>query len=199
MTTRHRQLNIVIQRVQTDTGNPFDPFNAGQPTETVSRVWARREDSPVRNEVQGDRDELVAVNEPLHRPAVAIPALGHRGFHRGRGRAPPPGDGRLADAAARGDGRAHGGAVGGRIRRDVMVEVIIQSQMDEGNQRNLCPEHASRKHGGTIEASWRELTMTCRCQEVERFRPVRTVTVRSRARAVLDRQLCDGIGANDLP
>ena len=63
MTTRHRQLNIVIQRVQTDTGNPFDPFNAGQPTETVSRVWARREDSPVRNEVQGDRDELVAVNE----------------------------------------------------------------------------------------------------------------------------------------
>ena len=63
MTTARRQLNIIIERVQTEEGNPFDPFNAGQPTETTSKVWARREDSQPRNEIEGDRGQLVAVNE----------------------------------------------------------------------------------------------------------------------------------------
>ena len=32
MTTRHRQLNLIIQRVPIVPGNPFDPFGSG-PTE----------------------------------------------------------------------------------------------------------------------------------------------------------------------
>ena len=52
MTTRHRQLNLVIARVQVQPVDPFDTFSNPVPTETTSKVWARREDSQVRNEIE---------------------------------------------------------------------------------------------------------------------------------------------------
>ena len=39
MTTRHRQLNLIIQRVFITDSDPFDTFNNVQ-TETTERVWA---------------------------------------------------------------------------------------------------------------------------------------------------------------
>ena len=62
MTAYHRQLNLIIQRVSIDAGNPFDPFGS-TPTETTSRVWARREDSQPRNEVEAGTGQFFAVNE----------------------------------------------------------------------------------------------------------------------------------------
>ena len=63
LTTRHRQLNIIIQRVPIVPGNPFDPFNSGPSEGAPAKVWARREDSAVRNEVEAGTGQLFAVNE----------------------------------------------------------------------------------------------------------------------------------------
>ena len=63
MTTRHRQLNLIIQRVPIVPGNPFDPFNSGPTEGAPVKVWARREDSPVRNEVEAGTGQLFALNE----------------------------------------------------------------------------------------------------------------------------------------
>ena len=63
MTTRHRQLNIILQRVPIVPGNPFDPFNSGPTEGPPVKVWARREDSAPRNEVEAGTGQLFAVNE----------------------------------------------------------------------------------------------------------------------------------------
>ena len=39
MTTRHRQLNLIIQRVPIVPGNPFDPFNSGPTEGAPVKVW----------------------------------------------------------------------------------------------------------------------------------------------------------------
>ena len=39
MTTRHRQLNLIIQRVPILPGNPFDPFGSGPTEGAPVKVW----------------------------------------------------------------------------------------------------------------------------------------------------------------
>ena len=63
MTTRHRQLNLIIQRVPIVQGNPFDPFGGGPTEGTPVKVWARREDSQPRNEVEAGTGQFFAANE----------------------------------------------------------------------------------------------------------------------------------------
>ena len=78
MTTRHRQLNIIVQRVPIVPGNPFDPFGSGPTEGTPVKLWARREDSPVRNEVEAGTGQLFAVNESRYtvRQEAAAWAIG---------------------------------------------------------------------------------------------------------------------------
>ena len=73
MTTRHRQLNLIIQRVFITDSDPFDTFNNVQ-TETTERVWARREDSAPRNEIEADTGALFPVNESRYFVRQATPA-----------------------------------------------------------------------------------------------------------------------------
>ena len=73
MTTRHRQLNLIIQRVFITDSDPFDTFNNVQ-TETTERVWARREDSVPRNEIEADTGALFPVNESRYFVRQATPA-----------------------------------------------------------------------------------------------------------------------------
>jgi len=72
MTTR-RQLNILIQRVRVDEGNPFDSFGS-TPTETTTDIWARREDTQPRNEIQAGSDQVFAVNESRYTVRQTTPA-----------------------------------------------------------------------------------------------------------------------------
>ena len=80
MTTRHRQLNLIIQRVPIVPGNPFDPFNSGPTEGAPVQVWARRQDSPVRSELEAGTGQLIALNEYLHR-AADNRGVGHRRHH----------------------------------------------------------------------------------------------------------------------
>ena len=66
MTTRHRQLNLIIQRVPIVPGNPFDPFNSGPTEGAPVKVWARRQDSPVRSELEAGTGQLIALNESTY-------------------------------------------------------------------------------------------------------------------------------------
>ena len=66
MTTRHRQLNLIIQRVPIVPGNPFDPFNSGPTEGAPVKVWARRQDSPVRSELEAGTGQLITLNESTY-------------------------------------------------------------------------------------------------------------------------------------
>ena len=118
MTTRHRQLNLIIQRVPSIPGNPFDPFNSGPTEGAPVKVWARRQDSPVRSELEAGTGQLIALNESPPTPCGRQPRRGLSetpSSTRDGARRQVKGVAQLQQHG--GHGRADAATAGGRTRR----------------------------------------------------------------------------------